>query len=588
MTIQENMQHKKLLSKKLGYSILAVIGFLFVLCCKAEKDLVEQKDILWNGKYVAESIGISLPLGVLLGCVLAYIMYALAEGKWTRLGRTGIGWTKVKGPGGAESRLLRFWDRLSFGRVFWGSFVLLVLVRIPCYLAYYPAICAYDSPYQVVQIVSGEYIDHHPLAHTLLIKAAMLLGEKLFGSVNAGIGLYAFVQLLALSAAFALGIAMLHRFLVKRIWILAMLIWLMFFPFHMYMSVSMTKDIWFSACFLIQILAMFTVLYGNENTFRPGRWDIVLFFSTVGMIIFRNNGKYALLVLIAVLFLAFWRAKGSRRLWGRILLNCMAALLVGSAILSFLFQATNATQGDRREMLSIPIQQLARCMIYHGGVGVLPEDDNSMCEEDKALIREFLLNESYKEYNPHLADPVKRHTNTWVVRYRFQDFAKTYFHLLSQYPSAFINAFLEVNAGYLYPNDVSHATVNVNGIERGLGYVQTRWVTDDMRDYGIYKASKLPALFEKMEQWADENTYLDNPVLKYLFVPGVWLWVCLLLLAYLWVHRRFRVSVVLVLILGYYLTLLLGPTVQLRYVYPVMIVLPFVALLGSAKQWEEV
>ena len=105
-----------------------------------------------------------------------------------------------------------------------------------------------------------------------------------------------------------------------------------------------------------------------------------------------------------------------------------------------------------------------------------------------------------------------------------------------------------------------------------------------MRDYGIYKESKFPALFEKMEQWADENAYLNIPVLKYLFVPGVWLWACLLLLAYLWVHRRFRISVVLVLILGYYLTLLLGPTVQLRYVYPVMLALPFVALLGGRGQ----
>lgn len=554
------MQQKKLLSKKIGYSMLSAIGFLFVFFWKTEKDLAEQGNIVWNGRYAAETLGISLLLGILLGCVIAYIMYAW-EGR------------PQKGP-----------DKLSFGKVFWGSFILLVLVRIPCYLAYYPAICAYDSPYQVVQIVTGEYIDHHPIAHTLLIKAGMLLGKTLFGSVNAGIALYAFVQILILSAAFALGIAMLYRFGVRAVWILLTFIWLIFFPFHMYMSVSMTKDAWFSACFLVQILALFTVLYRNENTLRFGAWDITLFFSTVGMILFRNNGKYALLVLIVVLLPVLWRAKGMRRLWGRVFLNCMAAFLVGSLILSLLFNITNATQGDKREMLSIPIQQLARCMMYHGGVGVLLQDDNTMSQEDKALLQEFMLYEGYKGYNPHLADPVKRYTNTWVVRYRFKDFATTYFRLLSKYPSAFINAFLEVNAGYLYPNDVSHAAINENGIEKGLGYVQTRWMTDDMKSYGIYKDSKLPSLFEKMEQWADENAYLKIPVLKYLFVPGVWLWVCLLLLAYLWVHRRFRVSAVLVLILGYYLTLLLGPTVQLRYVYPVMITLPFLALLGGKGQ----
>jgi len=565
------MQYKKLLPKRIGYSMLSAIGFLFVFFWKAEKDLAEQGDIVWNGRYVAGILGISLPLGILLGCAAAYIMYTLAKGRKGRLAVLAGAWQK--------------WVyKLSLGRLFAGSFILLVLVRIPCYLAYYPAICAYDSPYQVVQIVSGEYIDHHPIAHTLLIKAGMFLGKTFFGSVNAGIALYALIQLLVLSAAFSLGITMLHYFKVRAVWILLTFVWLLFFPFHMYMSVSMTKDIWFSAFFLVQILALFTVLYRNENTLRLGVWDVVLFFSTVGMILFRNNGKYALLVLMVVLLPVLWRAKGRRRLWGRLFLNCLAAFLVGSVILSFLFHVTNATQGDKREMLSIPIQQLARCMVYHGGAGVLAQDDNTMSQEDKALLQEFMLNESYKEYNPHLADPVKRNTNTWVVRYRFKDFAATYFRLLSKYPSAFINAFLEVNAGYLYPNDVSHATVNENGIEKGLGYVQTRWVTDDMRDYGIYKESKFPALFEKMEQWADENAYLNIPVLKYLFVPGVWLWACLLLLAYLWVHRRFRISVVLVLILGYYLTLLLGPTVQLRYVYPVMLALPFVALLGGRGQ----
>lgn len=580
------MRQEELISKKAGYGMLSAICFLFVLCWKTEKDLAEHKNIVWSGDYTARTLVISLALGILLGCMAACAIYKIAEHGQSK---TGLNQNKEKGGktgkvGVMTWGLSKWFDTLGFGGIFAGCFVLLVLARIPGYLAYYPAICAYDSPYQVVQIVSGEYIDHHPIAHTLLIKAAMLLGEKLLGSVNSGIALYAFVQILVLSAAFALGIAILYRFKVKALWISAVFIWLIFFPFHMYMGVSMTKDIWFGACFLIQILALFTVIYQGENTLRLKAWDIALFFSTIGMILFRNNGKYALLVLLAALLAALWRDGGVRKLWGRIFLNCGAAFIAGSIILSFLFHATNAVQGDKREMLSIPIQQLARCMIYHGGAGVVSEDDNTMPEEDKALLREFMLYESYKEYNPHLADPVKRNTNTWVVRYRFKDFATTYFALLGRYPSEFINAFLEVNAGYLYPNDTSHATVNENGIEKGLGYVQTRWMTDDMKGFGIYKDSKLPNLFERMEEWADENAYLKIPILKYLFVPGVWLWWCLFLLAYFWVHKKFRESLTLILVLGYYLTLLLGPTVQLRYVYPVMIVLPFIALLSGRRR----
>ena len=87
-------------------------------------------------------------------------------------------------------------------------------------------------------------------------------------------------------------------------------------------------------------------------------------------------------------------------------------------MLSAVFSATHAEQGDRREMLSMPIQQMARCMIYHGGVGVLPADDGTMSEQDRALVNDFILDEAYRDYDPGIADPVKRHTNTYVVRYR--------------------------------------------------------------------------------------------------------------------------------------------------------------------------
>lgn len=570
------MNCEKMLSKKIGYSILAFVGFMFVFFWKAESDLAKQGNIIWNGSYVVKILGISLGLGIVLGCIIAYIVYAFAE---KRVLFTG----EIK----AFRKLQDAVDRLTFGKVFAGSLLLIMIARLPFYLAYYPAICAYDSIYQVGQIVSGQYIDHHPIAHTLLIKAGMQLGEKVFGSINAGIGFYAFVQMLFLSAAFAFGIALLHRFRVKVGGLLVMLVYVICFPFHIYMSVSMTKDTWFTACFLLQILVLVVLLYKKENSFHPRVWDVALFLLTIGMILFRNNGKYAMLVLLVCLVPVFIKEKKARKFWGRMFLNGVAAMLVGNIILSALFNATSAEQGDKREMLSIPIQQFARCMIYHGGVNVLSEDDNTMDEEDKALIRDFLLDEAYKKYNPHIADPVKGLTNTYVARYRAKEFITTYLHLLCEYPSCFINAFLEVNAGYLYPNDVSHATINDNGVERGLGFVQTRWVDSVLNEYSIYKDSKLPWLHEKMEQWADENAYLNIPVLKYLFVPGVWFWYSVLVCVYFMLRKRFRLNVAMLLVFAYYITLFLGPTVQMRYVYPIMVVVPFLALLGCKKSCTE-
>ena len=251
---------------------------------------------------------------------------------------------------------------------------------------------------------------------------------------------------------------------------------------------------------------------------------------------------------------------------------------VGLFVLSAVFNITHAEQGDRREMLSMPIQQLSRCMIYHGGVGVLPEDDGTMTEQDKALIHDFILDEAYRDYDPGIADPVKRHTNTYVVRYRSGEFIKTYLHLLSAYPGDMINAALAVDAGFLSPFDTTHATVNQTGEKEGLGYVQTRWDEGVLNERGIYKDSKFPWLYERLENWAENNGYLRIPLLKYIFVPGSYLWLYLGLAAVLFITDRKRFCLPLIIVGGYYGTMLLGPTVQMRYVYPVMLALPY--LLG--------
>lgn len=540
------------------------MGFLFVFFWITESKLAEQGNILWTGGFVGKTLLLSLVLGALLGSLLCTLLY-LAAGR-------------VQSPGKPD----RLHDR-RIGKTFLLSLLLTAVAWFPAYLAYYPAICAYDSPVQTGQVVENYFIDHHPIAHTLLIKWAMGLGEGVFRDANTGVGIYTLLQLLFLAGAFAFCMARLYRAGVRTAWLVLVQLFFMFFPFHLYMSVSMTKDTIFSAFFVLQMVSLYE-LPGKGQEEKKVSWrELLFFFSTLGMILFRNNGKFAFLVLLGVLVLMLLFGKKSRKRFFGLLLWSAAAFLAGNLALTGIYHATNAQQGDRREMLSIPIQQLARCMLYHGGVGVLPEDDNTMEEVDKALINDFILVEGYRYYDPSLADPVKGFTNTYIVRYRTVDFLQTYFRLLGRYPGDFINAFLAVNAGYLYPCDVSHAYVNVEEGQTGMGYVQTHWEESDLNPRGLYKDSKWESLHEAMEQWADDNAYLKLPVLRYLFMPGIWLWLYLLLFGYLMIRREFGKCIPLSLILGYYVTLLLGPTVQLRYIYPVMIVFPFVALFCLEK-----
>lgn len=547
--------------------LFAAVGSLFWFVSLTGRELAATGNIRWTIPYTSRTLLMSLVLGVLTGEGLRRLFGFLAK-------------RRAMEPKRRENLLLAKLRSLKAWQIWLFSCSLIVLSWLPCYLAYYPGICAYDTPVQLEQIFEGTYNTHHPIAHTLLIAASVNVGENVFGDMNTGIAIFTFFQMLVLAGSMAWGVVFLLRKGVRGSRLLILQLLCMFYPFHKYMSISMTKDILFTAFFLVQLLALQQCVSEEEG--KPGRYDVILFACSVGMQLFRNNGRYALLLLtIVLIFVLLFDRKGRKR-WVRLSVNCLAALITGTVVLGALSGVTHAVEGDKREMLSVPIQQMARCMIYHGGAGVLAEDSNTMDERDKALINEFLLNESYKQYDPRISDPVKKHTNTYVVRYRTVEFVKTYLNLMRRYPGEYINAVLALDAGYLYPGDESHAGVNESKEYQGLGYVQTRW--DEMTENsGLYKDSKWKGLYEHLEKWADENGYLKIPVLKYFFMPGILFWAYLLLLLYVLRNRNYKLCIPLLLIFGYFATLFLGPVVQLRYLYPLMTAFPFL-LWGATKE----
>lgn len=616
------------MTKKNSCVIFSVIGILFVMVCMAEHQLAMHGNIIWDGKWIVKLLAVGAAGGIPLGCLvclgLLWIERKASKPEWNRKQGTQ---SVTKWPKPEWSReqvkqsVQKSWEREPHaGMVFLVAWVCTMLCWLPGFLAYYPGICAYDFTIQMGQISAGMYNEHHPLFHTLLMEGFIRLGD-LFGSGTAGLALYVFVQMSVLAAALAGGVALLFKRGIGKGWLIGLQIFCCAFPYHWYMSISATKDTLFTAFVFLQLLMLCGLLEKQDSyearkkcgetegeassgaekkrreieaeassgaekrckeakaeSCRLSLWDWGYVLSSVGMILFRNNGRYAMLVLAGFFLLAVLFGKKARGLWAKLLVETVAGILVGSVMLSGVFRLTGAQQGDRREMLSMPIQQLARCMIYHGGVGVLPEDDDTMGAADKALINEFILNEAYRSYRPDISDPVKGNTNTHVVVHKVKDFVKTYIGLFVKYPGDYLNAVLAVNAGFLSPFDESHGYINVNGRDTGLGYIQTRWLDPDPNPYEIQRDSKWIGLHRRMEAFAEENQHMKLPVVKYLLVPGVYLWLYLVLAGWLLIHKKNRQLLPLALILGYYLTLFLGPTVQMRYLYPVMTCLPFLAV----------
>lgn len=544
-----------------GYVFFLLAFICFYLLILPEAILAKEKNIIWTGSFVAGLflMSVALAVGSVFFCLGMKRLYL----------KSGINRVFA-----VPSVKLSGKDKEKKG--FRSRFIWIILAYMPAYLAYYPGICSYDITIQQEQILSHQYIEHHPLAHTLLVEGFLNVG-KFLGNANLGMGLYSLLQVLLYGAAFAYGISVIEKKDASKgiLWLLQL--YAMFFPYHWYLSLSTTKDSLFAVFVLFFVILFYELLGEAPGHFRKKTVGYVL--AGVGMILFRNNARYAYMVVVLVLFLVTVFIKKERKKYASLLVASLTGLILAMGLLTGLSKVCHAAAGDKREMLSVPIQQLSRVMVYH---------EEEISEKDKKLINDFLTEEAYRWYRPEIADPVKKYTYTYVFRYRFREFMETYVGLFFRYPGDYVNAFLTLNAGYLYPFDESHAWINVNGKDVGLGFIQTRFLEEDLKLLGVYKDSKFPVMRKWLEDFADRNFYLKLPILRYLFMPGGYFWCWVFWGVFLLWKKKYKELLPLLYVLAYLGTLLLGPTVQLRYLYPFMIALPFAILLTGKRVENEV
>ena len=75
-------------------------------------------------------------------------------------------------------------------------------------------------------------------------------------------------------------------------------------------------------------------------------------------------------------------------------------------------------------------------------------------------------------------------------------------------------------------------------------------------------------------------------VLKYIFIPGIYLWIYIVALIVSFRRKNFGAVAIIALTAGYYATMFFGPKVQLRYIFPVMSTVPFLILITTGKSKE--
>ena len=437
----------------------------------------------------------------------------------------------------------------------WG---ILFLSYIPVLLAAFPGFFTYDAEAETYMVFTEKYSTYQPLLHVILLGWTLRIVYHITRSYNAGILLYLLVQMGILAACFAYEISFLRSIGVKR-WVCNLgTVFLALFPTVSMFVCCTTKDTLFSGG-VILLTTLLLEMARDVEAFWNSRLKKLLFAAAMLLILFfRNNGLYALVVFLVFFGIIY------RKYWKKWLPVLTAAFLIFTVATQSLIMAFHARKGPMAEMLSVPIQQLAR---------VYKEAGSQLTEEDSEILYSLIPQVILEQYNPKLADMVKLNFMEDNFKGSPGKYISLWFRLGWEHFDIYVNSFLANTYGYWYPDTVIDGYRGIWVSDRQ--YEDSSYFAFTIENPGVRK-SFLPPLERFYEKISLELYQQRIPVVSMLFSPGFWHWVYAFAGLYLLIFRYKRQAFSLAFIGLLYLTVLLGPIALVRYVLYLFFAVPLI------------
>lgn len=431
--------------------------------------------------------------------------------------------------------------------VFWIVFVMVSVVDLVLlFTCRYPGNLTPDSMSQIGQILSGNYSNHHPFYHTMVIRLFLSLGWRLFGEMNAAVAVYHVFQILFLAFCFSMVAVTLYEMHLSLSMVIGVAVWYLLMPFHIVYSFTMWKDVIFGGFVVLFLVFLYR---GLRKIGKHRVWNnILLSISGFGICLCRSNGLFAFVIVFFSFLVLFGKVEKKR-----------CVLFAGIIIVSFFMKHTvldvlGVSQPDTAEALSIPLQQMARVIT----------DQDDFTDAQRELLNQIIDVAAVPQtYVPWISDPVKelvrsRGEQQYLEEHKL-DYLRLYVETGCKHPLSYIKAWIDEtrgywNAGYEYWRWADDVFENGYGIQRTV-YVE--WINDCLNGY-LWLFSK-------------------NSFLQIFLCIGFYVWVDLFL-CLLCIIRKDRVGLFLsVPVLSVIFSLLISTPVysEFRYAYAVFCCLPF-------------
>ena len=540
-----------------------LLAFGFVLACTLGSRLEADGYLLltdWR-------LWLSLPFLTLFFAALLERLYGLLEERMAGEGVKAAGGARAEEQEGAAVRkagLFSLWENLPVGKRRLLVFLFFLIVWGIVLLAVWPGFFVYDAQEEFNQVAQRRFTTHHPLLHVLLLGGIISAGNKLFGSYNAGIACYMIFQMTVLAVCFTWVLDSLR----KRgapLWLrVAGTLYFAFFPvIQMYVLCS-AKDTLYSAAMLAVILLLVQMAEEREAFFSTKKNVAALAGALCLMALMRHNGLYILILLIPAM-----AALAGRKQWMRAALAGLCALILTLGVSAGLKTVFHAEDSENQEMLTVPIQQLARTWTLSPEV---------FTEEEEEVLFSFLPREALERYTPKLSDNVKISFNNAAYAQDSSAFWRLWLSIGGKAPASYLNAWLLTSYGFWYPDAVLDGYQGNTVFTFTYGESSYFGYETELPGQRHSFIPWLDALFEKMSL---ELFQQRVPVVSMLFSPGFLFWVYAAGIVFLVRCGRFRQAAAFLPAGLNWLTVLLGPTSLVRYVLIFWFALPVLALVVS-------
>lgn len=541
-----------------NYFLLALVAFIFYIFFK-NTNKYKKNTVLLSlvltfflllGKYkiyLDDSNGLMLAIKLIITPIGSYILFQHIFGYVFDI---------------LDNKKIKNITPISYKLSFIIAFLVICLSWLIILIIKYPGIIYPDTLNQIIQSFGDRLFNNkNPLLHTLLIKIFYDISLSFTNNINVATFIVSLVQLIFCSLIYAYICKYIYKRTNNIYFYIATLLFYGFISYNVFYNISISKDAMYAV-----FTALFVCMIDNL-CHEPSNKNIILFVLT-GILysLLRNNGFYSLIIVafvIMVLYIKFNFKKLTITILVTLLLTGVIRGPIYNAILTNLnkdykgdFYVPSAVAFHDSFITVVPFQQIANVVVH----------ERELNEKEEWLIEEYIpLDEVKEAYNPILVDELYEHIKDTCKPTRLNipkiEYFKLWVELFLKYPLDYLEAYVNMNKYYFYPNK----------------YIENIYYTSIYpNEYGIKYIDNNETLVNKIE--TSYSNQKKIPLVSSLFSPGTVVFILLIGLYYCLLKKNKTSFISMFHLLVNFLILMAFVPLndEFRYIYPVVACLPLI------------